>query len=85
MDDTARFERQNYYGDIYDDFYGEIYDMLTNDPSLSFGDIEARFDDFYGRHNYNKVELESAYDLAHEDILFWLDNEEKETTKILTK
>ena len=85
VDDTARYERQNYYGDIYDDFYGEIYDMLTNDPSLSFGDIEARFDDFYGRHNYNKVELESAYELAHEDILFWLENEEKETTKVLTK
>ena len=85
VDDTARYERQNYYGDIYDDFYDEIYDMLTNDPSLSFGDIEARFDDFYGRHNYNKVELESAYELAHEDILFWLENEEKETTKVLTK
>lgn len=85
VDDTARYERQNYYGDIYDDFYGEIYDMLTNDPSLSFGDIEARFDDFYGRHNYNKVELESAYDLAHEDILFWQDQEGKETTKVLTK
>ena len=84
-DDTTRYERQNCYGDIYDDFYGEIYDMLTNDPSLSFGDIEARFDDFYGRHNYNKVELESAYDLAHEDILFWKEQEGKETTKVLTK
>jgi hypothetical protein len=58
--------------------------MLTNDPFLSYGDIEARFDDFYGRHNYNKVELESAYDLAREDILFWNEEKDVETTKELT-
>ena len=85
VDDTSRYERQNYYGDFYDEFYDEVYNILTNDPSLSFGEIEARFDDFYGRHNYNKAELENAYDLAHEDILFWTDQEKRETTRVLTK
>lgn len=82
IDNTAYYERQNYYGDIYD-YYNEIYDLLTNDPSLSFGDIEAMFSDWYGRHNINKFELETSYDQAREDILFWNEEKENETTKEL--
>lgn len=84
-DDTARFERHNYYDDLYDDLYSEIYDLLTNQPELSFGDIEAMYKDWYGPDKINKGELETSYELAREDILFWKDQEGKETTKVLTK
>ena len=82
IDNTAYYEKQNYYGDIYDDYYSEIYDLLTDDPSLSFGDIEAMFKDWYG-NKINKIELETSYDQAREDILFWNDEKDGETTKIL--
>ena len=82
IDNTSYYERQNYYGDIYDDYYSEIYDLLTNDPSLSFGDIEAMFKDWYG-NKINKIELETSYDQAREDILFWNEEKDGETTKIL--
>jgi hypothetical protein len=83
VDNTAYYEEQNYYYGIYDDYYSEIYDMLTNDPSLSFGEIEARFVDFYGKGQINKGELETQYELAREDILFWNDEKENKTTKVL--
>jgi hypothetical protein len=70
VDKTSYYERQNYYYDLYDDFYSEIYDILSNDPSLSYGDIEAMFIDFYGRGNINKADLENTYELAREDLLF---------------
>lgn len=82
IDNTAYYEKQNYYGDIYDDYYSEIYDLLTNDPNLSFGDIEAMFKDWYG-NKINKIELETSYDQAREDILFWNDEKDGETTKFL--
>ena len=82
IDNTAYYEKQNYYGDIYDDYYSEIYDLLTNDPSLSFGDIEAMFKDWYG-NKINKIELETSYDQAREDILFWNEEKDGKTTKIL--
>lgn len=82
IDNTAYYEKQNYYGDIYDDYYSEIYDLLTNDPSLSFGDIEAMFKDWYG-NKINKIELETSYDQAREDILFWNNEKDGETTKFL--
>ena len=84
-DDTARYERHNYYDDLYDDLYSEIYDMLTNQPGLSFCDIEAMYKDWYGPDQINKAELETSYELAREDILYWKDQEGKETTKVLTK
>ena len=83
VDMTSQYERENYYYDVYDDYYSEIYDMLTNDPSLSFGDIEARFIDFYGKSKINRTELESSYELAREDILFWNDEKENKSTKVL--
>lgn len=82
IDNTSYYERQNYYGDIYDDYYSEIYDLLTNDPSLSFGDIEAMFKDWYG-NKINKIELETSYDQAREDILFWNEEKDCEITKEL--
>lgn len=82
IDNTSYYERQNYYGDIYDDYYSEIYDLLTNDPSLSFGDIEAMFKDWYG-NKINKIELETSYDQAREDILFWNEEKDSEITKEL--
>ena len=83
VDMTSQYERENYYYDVYDDYYSEVYDMLTNDPSLSFGDIEACFIDFYGKGKINRTELESSYELAREDILFWNDEKENKSTKVL--
>ena len=84
VDNTAYLERQNYYDDIYDDLYSEIYDLLTNDPSLSFGDVEAMYKNWHG-NKYNKGELETQYELAREDILFWNEQKERKTTKVLNK
>ncbi len=80
IDETARYEKQNYY-DIYDDYYDEIYELLTVHPELSFGDVEAIFRDMYGQ--INKGDLETSYELAREDIVFWKDQEKNETTKKL--
>ena len=85
VDDTAYLERQNYYDTVYDDLYSEIYDLLTNDPNLSFGEVEAMFKDWYGINKINKGDLENNYELAREDILFWKDQEDRKTTKVLTK
>ena len=84
-DDTAYFERQNYYDCICDDLYSEIYDLLTNDPSLSFGEIEAMYKEWHGSEKINKGDLETQYDLAREDILFWNEQKERKTTKVLNK
>lgn len=82
VDDTAYLERQNYY-DIYDDYYDEIYELLSVHPEFSFGDIETIFKDMYG--HINTGELETSYELAREDIVFWKAQENKKTTKVLTK
>ena len=83
FDDTAYLERQSYYG--YDDLYSEIYDLLTNNPSMSFGDIEAMYKDWYGSDKINRGELETSYELAREDLIFWKDQENRNTTRVLTK
>lgn len=85
VDDTAYLERHNYYDIVYDDLYSEIYDLLTNNPSMSFGEVEAMFKDWYGSDKINKGDLENNYELAREDILFWHEQENKKTTKVLTK
>ena len=69
-DNTRYLERQSYYDDYYfGDYYDEIYELLSVHPALSFGDIEAIFKDRDG--TVNKMELETSYELAREDILFW--------------
>ena len=83
IDKTAQYERENYYYDVYDDLYSEIYDLLTNNPSMSFGEIEAMFKDWYGPDYINKGDLETQYELAREDILFWNDEKENKSTKVL--
>ena len=85
VDNTAYLERHCYYDELYDDFYSQIYDMLTNDPSLSFGDIEVMFKDFYGSDKINKADLETQYELAREDILFWNEENQRKTTEVLNK
>ena len=84
IDNTSYYENQNYYGDIYDDLYSEIYDLLTNDPNLSFGDIEAMYKDWYGSGRINIGELETSYEQAREDIMFWKDEQKENKTKVLT-
>lgn len=83
VDMTSQYERENYYYDVYDDLYSEIYDLLTNNPSMSFGEIEAMFKDWYGPDYINKGDLETQYELAREDILFYNEEKENKTTKVL--
>ena len=83
IDKTAQYERENYYFDVYDDLYSEIYDLLTNNPSMSFGEIEAMFKDWYGPDHINRGDLETQYELAREDILFYNEEKENKTTKVL--
>jgi hypothetical protein len=52
---------------------------------MSFGEVEAMFKDWYGSDKINKGDLENNYELAREDILFWQEQENKKTTKVLTK
>ena len=44
---------------------------------------EAMFTEWYGRDKINRFELETSYDQAREDILFWNEEKENETTKEL--
>ena len=57
--------------------------LLTNNPSMSFGEIEAMFKDWYGPEYINKGDLETQYELAREDILFYNEEKENKTTKVL--
>jgi hypothetical protein len=85
VDNTAYLERENYYDCICDDYYSEVYDLLTNDPTQSFGEIEAKYNMWYGKANVNRGELETAYELAREDILFFDEEKQRKTTKVLNK
>ena len=65
-----------YYSGLgYKDYYDEIYNILSVHPSLSFGDIECMFRDYYGK--INRDELETVYEMAREDIFFWSGMKEK--------
>jgi hypothetical protein len=50
---------------------------------MSFGEIEAMFKDWYGPDYINKGDLETQYELAREDILFYNEEKENKTTKVL--
>ena len=52
---------------------------------MSFGEVEAMFKDWYGSDKINRGNLENNYELAREDILFWQEQKEKKTTRVLTK
>ena len=71
---------RDYWGYGYGDYYDEIRDLLSVHPELSFGDIECMFRDYYGE--INRDELEAAYDMAREDILFWANMNENNKKSI---
>ena len=43
------------------------------------------YKDWYGSDKINRGELESSYELAREDLIFWKDQENRNTTRVLTK
>lgn len=69
---------EQYYGDYYD----EVYDLMATYPGLDFGDVEILMEERHGV--INRDELLAAYDFVRDDIAFWHEQQEKETTKVLT-
>ena len=81
VDETYQYDSYNYYGD---DYYSEIYDLLSNNPNLSFGDVEEIYKSWYGKGKYNREALETSYDQALDDIRFWKSHENEDNTRLLT-
>lgn len=69
---------EQYNGDYYD----EVYDLMATYPGLDFGDVEILMEERHGV--INRDELLAAYDFVRDDIAFWHEQQEKETTKVLT-
>lgn len=78
-DETRKLELHNYYGDYYGyySYYDDIYEIMHENPYLSFGEIEGMFKEMYGC--INRDELEGTYELVREDLIFWKQQEEKES------
>ena len=64
-----------FYDDyFYDEYYDEIYELLQTYPDLTFGEIEAA----YQQHNprLDRTELKSTYEMVKADLDFWRKEEE---------
>ena len=65
-------------GDWYDgyfyEYYDELYELLQTYPDLTFGEIEAA----YQQHNpkLDRTELKSTYDMVKADLDYWRKEEE---------
>ena len=59
-----------FYDDyFYDEYYDEIYELLQTYPDLTFGEVEAA----YQQHNprLDHKELKSTYEMVKADLDFW--------------
>lgn len=63
----------------------DIYKQALIDALIQAGEIEAKYNLWYGKANVNKGELETAYELAREDIFFFDEEKQRKTTKVLNK
>ena len=59
---------------FYDEYYDEIYELLQTYPDLTFGEVEAA----YQQHNprLDRTELRSTYEMVKNDLDFWRKEEE---------
>ena len=57
------------YDDYFCEYYDELYELLQSYPDLSFGEIEAA----YQQHNpkLDRTELKSTYEMVKADLDFW--------------
>lgn len=63
-----------YYDGQYDDYYYEIYDLLETTPDLTFGEVEAAFQNY---PKVNRDELRRTYELVKDDMEYWKLEEQK--------
>ena len=59
---------------FYDEYYDEIYELLQTYPDLTFGEVEAA----YQQHNprLDRTELKQTYEMVKNDLDFWRKEEE---------
>ncbi len=60
--------------DYFYEYYDEIYELLQTYPDLTFGEVEAA----YQQHNprLDRTELKSTYEMVKNDLDFWRKEEE---------
>ena len=63
-----------FYDDYFYEYYDEIYELLQTYPDLTFGEVEAA----YQQHNprLDRTELKSTYEMVKNDLDFWRKEEE---------
>ena len=63
-----------FYDDYFYEYYDEIYELLQTYPDLTFGEVEAA----YQQHNprLDRTELKSTYEMVKADLDFWRKEEE---------
>ena len=63
-----------FYDDYFYEYYDEIYELLQTYPDLTFGEVEAA----YQQHNprLDRTELRSTYEMVKNDLDFWRKEEE---------
>ena len=70
------YKMGGFYGfdDYFYEYYDELYELLQSYPDLSFGEIEAA----YQQHNpkLDRTELKSTYEMVKADLDFWKKEEE---------
>ena len=70
------YKMGGFYGfdDYFYEYYDELYELLQTYPDLSFGEIEAA----YQQHNprLDRTELKSTYEMVKADLDFWKKEEE---------
>ena len=70
------YKMGGFYGfdDYFYEYYDEIYELLQTYPDLTFGEVEAA----YQQHNprLDRTELKSTYEMVKNDLDFWRKEEE---------
>ena len=70
------YKMGGFYGfdDYFYEYYDELYELLQTYPDLSFGEVEAA----YQQHNprLDRTELKSTYEMVKADLDFWRKEEE---------
>lgn len=80
-DDIYSRSGSGYYDLYYSDLYDEMYELVSMHPEMSFGDVEACYKGSYP--HINRAELEAAYDMAREDVIFWHKESAAANSKVL--
>ena len=70
------YKMGGFYGfdDYFYEYYDELYELLQTYPDLTFGEVEAA----YQQHNprLDHSELKQTYEMVKNDLEFWKKEEE---------